>query len=353
MCGIAGFSLSDSDNKRVNSRRLAKELLLAIELRGKDATGFAFPDRGGTIRVQKKDVRASHFLKHRLTLPRRTQTAILHTRAMTQGPQTENLNNHPIQTGPVVGVHNGWLYNDFSLFANVIEAPRIAEVDSEAVFALLAETDTIQALEQLDGPVACAWYDQRAPHGTLHLARGTYSPLVVGETNTGSLVFASTEHAVRSSCSVVGLQVTVIHDVEEGTILTVVAGRVVDVQSFVPYVHVPSSKAYMATFNGGTNRNRDKAIDEWLYVYADTVDNLEDMCLDLHADLSVGDWVQTVVQGRMAWCEVLDMPDTFPEGAYTLEAYLDDEIGPLVVCRRGDEFWSDPWVATTYEGAMK
>lgn len=346
MCGIAGFSLSNDENKRTNSRRLAKELLLQIEYRGLDATGFAYPMPSGAVRVCKKDVRAAHFMKHRLTLPRRTQTAILHTRAWTQGEPSDNRNNHPIQAGPIVGVHNGWLYNDFGLFAHTIQAPRIAEVDSEAVFALLAEQGPMAALELLDGPVAAAWYDHRLPVGTLNLARGSSSPLFVGHTSGGSVVFASTEQAVILACRSVHLELLSVQEVAEGTFLQVQAGQVFGIQDFKPLVHINPWKKAMSVGSWSPNA-RDRAVDEWFALYDDIEEDLDELADELHANLAVGDWVQAVVRGRTAWCEVVGLPDTFPEGDYTLAAYLDNEPRELLVRRRGDEFISDPSAETT------
>src|SRR5258708_7551026 len=105
MCGIAGASLSP--NAQVNARRIAKAMLLSIESRGRDATGFAFRDVNGEFQIHKADIDATLFVKHRLCLPRNTRTWISHTRFATQGEPTFNENNHPILAGSVVGVHNG------------------------------------------------------------------------------------------------------------------------------------------------------------------------------------------------------------------------------------------------------
>ena len=241
MCGIAGFSLSEQATSKGVSKRLAKALLLDIESRGKDATGFAFRDSTGAIQVHKQDVTAKDFVKNRLTLPKRAQTAILHTRAWTQGSPTINENNHPIRTGSIVGVHNGWLTNDDRLWGTLLPKDlRIAEVDSEAIFALLAHGKEVaglsvtEALQEPEGNLAVAWMDEADEDGTLFLARGAGSPLVVCETQDGSVIFASTQTAIALACAAAGLEPETIRHIGEGNLLTVKGGIVDDVRTFRP-----------------------------------------------------------------------------------------------------------------------
>lgn len=234
MCGIAGFSLSPQDGK-VNAKRLAKTLFLEIEHRGHDATGFAFPDANGDIQVHKTNETASAFIKAgRLCLPRKAATAILHTRAATQGAASDNLNNHPIRSGKFVGVHNGIIWNDDQIFEFLAD-PRLrgAEVDSEAIWAAMmyGKIEPQKALEVVEGSAAVAWLHDDAPH-TLHLARAAESPLLVGLTETGSTIFASTATAVAKAAAAVGLKVKKMYDTDEGTYLTVVDGGVVTTTAF-------------------------------------------------------------------------------------------------------------------------
>lgn len=240
MCGIAGFSLSPNAN--VNSKRLARSLLLSIENRGFDATGFAYLDSTGAFQVHKKDVAASDFVKKRLCLPRKARTAIMHTRFATQGDPFWNDNNHPIATGTVVGVHNGHISNDDALFRDVEELLglkdiRIGSVDSEAAFAVLGWTNepVTDVLEALHGTAALAWLDVRTANPeTLHLARVSSSPLIVGETYDGSVIFASTQQAVVDACMTVGLDLIKLRDIPEGEYLQVLYGDIENVVHFKP-----------------------------------------------------------------------------------------------------------------------
>ncbi len=65
----------------------------------------------------------------------RTTVLMGHTRWRTRGDEANNLNNHPIRAGDVIGTHNGTLYDADYLFRR-LRLPRFAEVDSELIFRL-------------------------------------------------------------------------------------------------------------------------------------------------------------------------------------------------------------------------
>jgi hypothetical protein len=227
----------------VNAKRLARLLLLNIESRGRDATGFAFRDSTGDIQVHKKPMKASEFVRRNLCLPKNAHTAILHTRAATQGEPAYNENNHPVQHGAIVGVHNGHISNDFSLFTEMNVLP-LAEVDSEAAFAAinyLSNPHPVDALEKLRGWAALAWLhreDQQPDR--LFLARAETSPLIVVESMEGSVVFASTEFAALSAMRGVGMEPKAVREIEEGRYMEVVRGHIDNVRSFAVPQRYPS-----------------------------------------------------------------------------------------------------------------
>lgn len=254
MCGIAGASLSPKD--QVNAKRIAKAMLLEIEHRGRDATGFAFRDSNGQFQVHKRDIDATQFVKRNLCLPKDSRTFIMHTRFATQGDPMFNENNHPILTAGIVGVHNGHVSNDWELFRDIDDALaltrpdsiRIGEVDSEAVFALLGYLDydgdkAPKLLEKVRGGAAVAWMNAADESDALYLARLNSSPLIIGETDSGSLLFASTQEAVEAGANVAGLTLKMIRDIPEGTYMRVLDGEYVDVRMFEP------AKWYSSTYN--------------------------------------------------------------------------------------------------------
>src|SRR6185436_11393217 len=117
MCGIAGYSLSP--RSEIDRTRAAQALLAAIAERGADAVGYAHRSPGGSIPADAGQV-------------------LLHVRDYTKGHPSISANNHPVQHGAVVGIHNGHIDNDDALMARhgFERAHPQMTVDSEIIFAI-------------------------------------------------------------------------------------------------------------------------------------------------------------------------------------------------------------------------
>lgn len=241
MCGIAGFCLNPHSSERLPAPAvISNALLLEIESRGKDSTGYAWASRTFTrIDMRKKAIRAKRFIETGNTnaIPLNAATGILHTRYATKGTPQNSRNNHPIRQGSVVGVHNGHLSNDDALF-NHLNVERFGQVDSEAAMALIAhgQGHITERLPMLQGNAALAWLDgrdakqKRGP--ILHLARVSSSPLAVGQTRGGSLLFASTMGLLHKACERLNVDLKWEWDCEEGTYLQVQGGKVTTFDTF-------------------------------------------------------------------------------------------------------------------------
>lgn len=232
MCGIAGYSLSKNEN--VDAAALASALLVGIEPRGRHATGAAWQSPGtGQVWLTKEPIPASEFVRKYEHVEENTHTAVLHTRWATKGSTQQPVNNHPIETGGIVGVHNGVIGNDDALFNLIGPERRIGEVDSEAVFAMLAYggTSAGEAFEKLEGSAAVAWLDVDQPD-TLHLARISSSPLVLARTAKGSLLFASTEGAIRAAVKQTSIVLTRVFTLDEGISFTARFGQLTKMERF-------------------------------------------------------------------------------------------------------------------------
>jgi glucosamine--fructose-6-phosphate aminotransferase (isomerizing) len=231
MCGIAGYSLSPSS--RLDRTLAAQVLLAAIAERGADAVGYAFRGDGLSTRLHKQRSGASQLLED-VSIPAQASQLVLHVRDYTKGHPRIEANNHPVRHGAVVGVHNGIILNDDEIFAArgfEREAPEMT-VDSEAIFALAeAEPASARVLEELHGSMATAWLDEREPD-VLYVARGVGRPLWVGQGEEG-VIFASTEVALEMVEDYLGLELQK-HEVEEGTLIGLEAGRTVLHERFSP-----------------------------------------------------------------------------------------------------------------------
>ena len=153
MCGIAAILLQPqarSAHVWAELRVLFTRNLVYHAARGRAATGMGLIQRTGEAFVHKLNLPAEEFVQtncfHDLldTIDEETVLLLGHTRQPTKGSPLNAGNNHPIETGPVVGVHNGHITNDDELFARW-SLPRTAQVDSEIIFQRLA---TLSPLEQ-------------------------------------------------------------------------------------------------------------------------------------------------------------------------------------------------------------
>ena len=223
MCGIAGYSLSESSS--VDRTLAAQSLLAGIAERGADAVGYAHRPANGPVEVHKQRSGASELLDQ-VHVPISALEALVHVRDYTKGHPSIAANNHPIRHGAVVGIHNGIIVNDDELFER--HGWRRSEpemtVDSEAIFALAeASENRAEALEQLFGSMATAWLDERRP-GILFLARGVARPLWLGRGHRETF-FASTKLALETVERYADVKLQK-REVPEGTLVALSDGRV-------------------------------------------------------------------------------------------------------------------------------
>lgn len=150
MCGIFGIvALKKMNLRKAILRQILKNLARSSQSRGRDATGYAFASNSG-VTLFKHNVPAAQFVEldnyksvvRSELASKEFYSVIGHTRAQTKGSHTNTDNNHPIRVGSIVGVHNGVIANDDSLFKWLddetdSEVNRIAQVDSEIIVSLI------------------------------------------------------------------------------------------------------------------------------------------------------------------------------------------------------------------------
>jgi glucosamine 6-phosphate synthetase-like amidotransferase/phosphosugar isomerase protein len=230
MCGIAGYSLSA---RSALDRTLAAQSLLAgIAERGADAVGYAHRSPAELYPTVVKQRTPASQLLDRIDVPAGATELLVHVRDYTKGHPSIAANNHPVRHGPVIGIHNGIIFNDDELLAPFTCArsePRMT-VDSEAIFALAAHSHNDPlALEELTGSLAAAWMDSRVT-GTIFAARGAGRPLWIGA-GRHELFFASTQRALEVVEQYADVKLRK-SEVAEGTFLELREARVVRAATF-------------------------------------------------------------------------------------------------------------------------
>ncbi len=131
MCSIGGY-ISFSTSRP--NRETLETLFTDMQVRGKDASGFAYIQGRKSITVKAAETSTELIKKQswanlfKQALPNKM---IFHTRAATQGDEKINDNNHPLlskQNYPYV--HNGMINNghEFGIFRDVVDSLAIREV---------------------------------------------------------------------------------------------------------------------------------------------------------------------------------------------------------------------------------
>lgn len=178
MCGIFGLTISPSV-KRKGTKKYIEALLSSMEVNGRQASGLAVM-LNSTIKVIKGNLPASEFIKTEEYKSFANNyfdyaTAIIgHCRLPTKGSELNNVNNHPIVTERIVGIHKGVLSNDEELWKKEgNHTDRKGEVDSEIIFSLLSKeflevqedsiTKISRVAKKLEGSVVAAFFSKLHP----------------------------------------------------------------------------------------------------------------------------------------------------------------------------------------------
>lgn len=251
MCGIAAISIAQKD-KEVDPTRLTAALLIALEARGRDAAGVAWNDRDGKT-FYFKGAMPGHQLAKQIDLTN-AQDILIHTRWATKGTPANNVNNHPIDVGGLIGVHNGHCVNDNALLSECVGYERIGQVDSEAIFAYLAfgpkNKKISERLGDIAGGAAIAWLRSYKPEAGLNVARINSSPLWFANTNGGTFVAASTNYHLLAATKSCGLKVWGLESMPEGVRAIVRNGRLESWLPFTPKHHAtPTRNEVLAAYN--------------------------------------------------------------------------------------------------------
>ncbi|MHC8440587.1 MAG: hypothetical protein ACYYK0_00070 [Candidatus Eutrophobiaceae bacterium] len=220
MCGIFGLIAREGAClRRADFERTLRHLAILSESRGKESAGLHFyiPDLSQAWTV--KDRYSMHRLLGsgacgaimRSSLDMAYESgkgsvgksvfAIGHSRLVTNGLAELPENNQPVRYGAVTVVHNGIVTNVNEIKKAMPQLSWRAEVDTEAIAALLAEAagnalDPLRATRgvfaQIHGAASIAWLHDRTT--SITLASNTGDLFCHWVENQGILLFASERH---------------------------------------------------------------------------------------------------------------------------------------------------------------
>lgn len=206
MCGIVGClaygEFADKNQEKVRQEAMiffTTELLQLTQPRGKDATGIAVMFANCDYMGLKMGIPATDFISRYgneredyegfLTVWRKKTTpakiVLGHCRKPSTGGKAgaeDNMNNHPIKIGEIVGVHNGTLTNEEKIFER-LGGQRDGKVDSEAIFRLIhkitnegAEPFSMAAVQELTkrlhGTFSCLAFNGNNPYQAIGFLDG-------------------------------------------------------------------------------------------------------------------------------------------------------------------------------------
>jgi hypothetical protein len=229
MCGILGLLAYGKlkTEEEENARReamifMATEILQLTAPRGKEATGISTLYKDGSYTGLKMGIPSTDFI-NRFGKTKETYEGYLktirghgappavmlgHCRKSSVGNSWNNVNNHPIKVGEIVGIHNGTLTNFNTIFQK-LGCKRDGSVDSEAIMRLLhhfSENGTVpfttemlqEVAMRLEGTYSVLSYSGNNPYQAIGL-RDTRPMTLALIKPLKLMVVASEENFIQST----------------------------------------------------------------------------------------------------------------------------------------------------------
>ena len=202
MCCLFGFIDYAGALSVTQKSRLIRELSIAAEVRGTDATGIAYNTSRG-LQIYKRPL-AAHRLH--LRIPAEAHVVMGHTRMTTQGSAKKNFNNHPF-FGCVKGksfalAHNGIVWNDLEL-RRTKHLPRTkVQTDSFIAVQLIEQQKSLNLsslkcmAEQVEGSFS---FSVLSEQDDLWLVKGDNPLTIVHFPKVGVYAYASTAEILNKA----------------------------------------------------------------------------------------------------------------------------------------------------------
>lgn len=196
MCAVFGFLDYKGTISNSVLKRLIRNLSVAAEERGTDATGISYVKDNDIVTFKK--AKPAHKVK--LYFPENTRVVTGHTRMTTQGSEKRNCNNHPFDgscgTEKFALAHNGVIWNDKELRREQHLPATEIETDSYIAVQLLEQgenldTENIKRMAELvEGSFV---FTILRNDNTLFLVKGSNPLTVYHFPELGLYVYASTK----------------------------------------------------------------------------------------------------------------------------------------------------------------
>lgn len=227
MCAVFGYLDYKEKVSNVILKKLIRNLSIAAEVRGTDATGISYVNHGKVVTFKK--AKPAHKVK--LYFPKNTRTVIGHTRMTTQGSEKYNYNNHPFDgrcgMETFALAHNGVLYNDAEWKAKYHLPKTQIETDSYVAVQLLEQEKQLHAesikkmTELIEGSFV---FTILRNDNTLFLVKGNNPLTLYHFPALGLYVYASTKSILDNALQQVNLSDKCCEiDVSEGEIVEIAA----------------------------------------------------------------------------------------------------------------------------------
>ena len=214
MCGIFGISYKTDSEKDFNViKNITDDLFLLSESRGKESAGIAIKNyESKKISILKKDIPAKEFINRKnykkyffesINSKNNNEiTLIAHSRLVTNGIETNNYNNQPVQKDSAVLVHNGIVTNVIDLWKKFPQLNKKSEVDSEFILSYINryKSDSIakaicEVFKLIEGSASIAFFDNISDR--LLLATNTGSLYYYYQPDKNIFVFASEKYILQ------------------------------------------------------------------------------------------------------------------------------------------------------------
>jgi len=209
MCAVFGFL--DYANKIPYSKllKLVRELSIAAECRGTDATGISYVRKGEIVTFKKP--KPAH--KVRLYFPKNTTALVGHTRMTTQGDEKFNYNNHPFEGSTsnhkFALAHNGVLYDSTYIQKNRKLPHTYIVTDSYVAVQLLEQLNQVnaEALKSVSETVSGSFvFTVLRDDNTLYIVKGSNPVVMIHVPEYGLYIYASTKSILLSALKNVNLR---------------------------------------------------------------------------------------------------------------------------------------------------